>query len=290
MMSSMRRLALLTILVAAPGGSALAQSPDPLAPRYAPAYTAASASAPSSTQVEINYAIADWRRLRASDGYAFADYARFLNTNPDWPDDNRLRNVAEKQMRPGEYGPTVLAFFRTESRAPAMAGRGWPKRSPPPVARPKRPPWRARPGPRATCRPPTRPTIGPRYWASLTAADHDKRADALLFARKADEAERAAAYGTPPAAPPSPRGSRCSAARPTPTRSTGWSMPRRRAMPGCWSTGSASSSSTIMKRARAASPPGRRISSIARPIPRASSRRCWPRHRRLQRAPVSAGL
>ncbi len=113
MMSSMRRLALLTILAAAPGGSALAQSQDPLAPRFtttpAPLYVA-----PSSTQVEINYAIADWRRLRASDGYAFADYARFLNNNPDWPDDNRLRGVAEKQMRPGEYGPTVLAFFRTE--------------------------------------------------------------------------------------------------------------------------------------------------------------------------------
>ena len=109
-MSSMRRLALMTILVAAPGGSVLAQSQaDPLAPAYAPAY-----AAPGVSQTEINYAIADWRRLRASDGYAFADYARFLNSNPDWPDDNRLRGVAERQMRPGEYGPTVIAFFRTD--------------------------------------------------------------------------------------------------------------------------------------------------------------------------------
>ena len=196
MMSSMRRLALLTILVAAPGSSALAQSQDPLAPRYTPAYTPAYAQ-PSSTQVEINYAIADWRRLRASDGYAFADYARFLNSNPDWPDDNRLRNVAEKQMRPGEYGPTVLAFFRTEKPrtgngrarlADALAAAG---RSAEAAAM-AREAWAS--GDLSIA---DQASFGPRYWASLTAADHDKRADALLFARKPDEAERAAAYGTP---------------------------------------------------------------------------------------------
>ncbi len=196
MMSSMRRLALLTIVVAAPGSSAIAQSQDPLAPRYstppAPLYVS-----PSSTQVEINYAIADWRRLRASDGYAFADYARFLNNNPDWPDDNRLRNVAEKQMRPGEHGPTVLAFFRTEkprtgngrarlAEALAAAGRTAEATA---MAREA---WASGDLPTADAA-----TLGPRYWASLTAADHDRRADALLFARKADEAERAAAYGTP---------------------------------------------------------------------------------------------
>ena len=95
---------------------------------------------PPSRTADIDYAIADWRRLRASDGYAFADYARFLNANPDWPDDNRLRGVAERQMRPGEYGPTVIAFFRTErADAPAMAAPAWPRRSPPPAAPPKRP-------------------------------------------------------------------------------------------------------------------------------------------------------
>ena len=194
MMSSMTRLALLTILVAAPGSSAFAQY-DPLAPR--PTYTAPAYSAPGSTQVEINYAIADWRRLRASDGYAFADYARFLNNNPDWPDDNRLRGVAEKQMRPGEHGPTVLAFFRTEkprtgngrarlAEALAAAGRSAE------AAAMAREAWASGDLPTAD-----QASIGARYWSSLTAADHDKRADALLFARKADEAERAAAYASP---------------------------------------------------------------------------------------------
>ncbi|MEO7411290.1 MAG: lytic transglycosylase domain-containing protein, partial [Sphingomicrobium sp.] len=195
-MSSMRRLALLTILAAAPGSSVLAQSQDPLAPRYtaavAPVYVP-----PSSTQVEINYAIADWRRLRASDGYAFADYARFLNNNPDWPDDNRLRGIAEKQMRPGEFGSTVLAFFRTEkprtgngrarlAEALAAAGRTVEATN---MAREA---WASGDLPTAD-----QATIAARYWASLTAADHDKRADALLFARKADEAERASAYSSP---------------------------------------------------------------------------------------------
>ena len=71
---------------------------------------------------EINYALADWRRLRASAGYAFADYARFLNANPGWPSETTLRRSAEKQMRPGENANTVLAFFRTDE---PRTGNGW---------------------------------------------------------------------------------------------------------------------------------------------------------------------
>ena len=33
----------------------------------------------------VGYALNDWRRLRQSSGYAFADYARFLIGNPGWP-------------------------------------------------------------------------------------------------------------------------------------------------------------------------------------------------------------
>jgi soluble lytic murein transglycosylase len=190
----MRRLALLTILAAAPGGSALAQAPDPLAPVTA---RPVAYFAPPVSQVDLNYAVADWRRLRASDGYAFADYARFLNANPEWPDDNRLRGVAERQMRPGEHGPTVIAFFRSERPrtgngrarlADALAAAG---RMAEAVAM-AREAWASGDLPAAD-----QARIGARYWSSLTAADHDKRADALLFARKTDEAERAAAYASP---------------------------------------------------------------------------------------------
>ncbi len=193
MMSSMRRLALLTILAAAPGGSAFAQSQaDPLAPTFAPIY-----AAPTISQTEINYAIADWRRLRASDGYAFTDYARFLNNNPDWPDDNRLRGVAERQMRPGEFGPTVITFFRTENprtgngrarltEALATAGRTVEATT---IAREA---WASGDLPVAD-----QASIASRYWTSLSTANHDNRTDALLFARKVDDAERAAAYASP---------------------------------------------------------------------------------------------
>ncbi|MCY7270766.1 MAG: lytic transglycosylase domain-containing protein [Sphingomonas bacterium] len=184
----MRRLALLTILAAAPSGSVFAQ---------APAYPAPTYGAPAVSQTEINYAIADWRRLRTSDGYAFADYARFLNLNPDWPDDNRLRGVAERQMRPGEYGPTVIAFFRTDkprtgngrarlAEALAAAGR---KVEAATIAREA---WASGDLPTAD-----EATIAARYWANLNAADHDQRADALLFARKTEDAARATAYASP---------------------------------------------------------------------------------------------
>ena len=185
-MSSMRRLAFLFVLLAAPSGSVIAQRP------YAPAYPA-----PAVSQTDINYAIADWRRLRASDGYAFADYARFLNANPDWPDDNRLRRTAEKQMRSGEYGPTVIAFFRTDKPrtgngrarlAEALAAAGRTAEA----ATQARAAWTSGDLPAAD-----EGTIAARYWSSLTAADHDKRTDALLFARKPDDAARAAAYASP---------------------------------------------------------------------------------------------
>ena len=71
---------------------------------------------------DINYALADWRRLRASDGYAFADYARFLNANPGWPGESAIRRSAEKAMRPGENANTVLAFFRSNE---PQSGNGW---------------------------------------------------------------------------------------------------------------------------------------------------------------------
>src|SRR5262245_8721818 len=73
-------------------------------PNYATAYAASSVSS----------SIGDWRRLRQSNGYAFADYARFLIANPGWPDEDKLRLWAERAMRPGENATTVLAFFAKE--------------------------------------------------------------------------------------------------------------------------------------------------------------------------------
>ena len=72
-MSSMRRLGLLIPVILATSATGAAQYQVPASSRYA---------APAYAATDIDQAIADWRRLRQSDGYAFADYARFLINNP----------------------------------------------------------------------------------------------------------------------------------------------------------------------------------------------------------------
>ena len=67
MMSSMRRMAFLApILLATAATAALQQAGAPSAPQPVRYPVRAQASD------NIGYAIADWRRLRASDGYSFA--------------------------------------------------------------------------------------------------------------------------------------------------------------------------------------------------------------------------
>ena len=146
---------------------------------------------------EINYALADWRRLRASAGYAFADYARFLNANPGWPGENTMRRNAERQMRPGENANTVLAFFRTEE---PQSGNGWARlaeayqatgKSAEAIAAVRRA-WGS-----GDLSQYDEQLFFSRFTSHLTSADHDKRIDALLFAKKASDAYRMLPYSSP---------------------------------------------------------------------------------------------
>ena len=77
-------------------------------------YTYATPQAQSAYGYSVGQALNDWRRLRQSGGYSFADYARFLNSNPGWWDEDRLRGAAERLMRPGENAGLVLAFYAAE--------------------------------------------------------------------------------------------------------------------------------------------------------------------------------
>jgi soluble lytic murein transglycosylase len=146
---------------------------------------------------EINYALADWRRLRTSDGYAFADYARFLNANPGWPGESTLRRYAEKQMRPGENASTVFAFFRTEE---PRTGNGWARLAEAShnlgrgaeALSAARGAWVS-----GDLSQYDEQLIFSRFGSQLTAADHDKRTDALLFDKKASDAYRMLPYTTP---------------------------------------------------------------------------------------------
>ena len=189
-MSSMRPIAFLVPL--AIGSAALAQYAQtrPAAPAPAPAFAAATVN-------DINYALGDWRRLRASQGYRFADYARFLNANPGWPGETAMRRAAEKAMVPGENALTVLAFFRNDL---PETGNGFARLAEAYAATGKQ----AEAGAAARDAMASadlsladEQRIGSRFWNSLSPTDHDRRVDALLFAKKPSDAQRALAYASP---------------------------------------------------------------------------------------------
>ena len=138
----------------------------------------------------VSYAIGDWRRLRQSRGYSFADYARFLIANPDWPEETKLRSWAQRAMRPGENPSTVLAFF---AKDPPTSGNGYARladayaasgRSVEALAAARKA-WAE-----SDLSGNDEQAIWARYGNSLTSADHDLRVDSLLFAKKADDASR----------------------------------------------------------------------------------------------------
>jgi soluble lytic murein transglycosylase len=186
-MSSMRGVAfLLPILL----GTATAASTQ------TPAYTSYVPQAAAS--YPVSYALNDWRRLRQSSGYSFADYARFLNANPDWPEDSKLRRWAEAAMRPGEHPATVIAFFATDKPrtgkgyarlADAYAASGRPAEA----LAAAREAWAS-----ADLGAGDEQSIYARFGSSLTWADHDRRTDALLFAKDWTDAERFLPLTSPP--------------------------------------------------------------------------------------------
>ena len=167
--------------------TASAQFPAP--PTYAPA--------PAASNYSVTYAIADWRRLRQSNGYSFADYARFLIANPDWPEESKLRLWAERAMRSGENNATVLAFF---AKDPPTTGNGFTRLADALAASGRsgealaaaRSAWGE-----ADLSSDNEQAIWSRYGAGFTAADHDRRVDSLLFAKKPDDAARFYSYTTP---------------------------------------------------------------------------------------------
>ena len=159
----------------------------------------ASTSPPARPYLSANagYALNDWRRLRENSGYAFSDYARFLLANPDWPDESKLRRWAERAMRPGENPTTVISFFAQEK---PTTGGGYARLAESYAASSRmaealeaaKGGW-ASPDLSAT----DEQAIWARYGASFTSADHDKRIDALLFAKKADDAARIYSLASP---------------------------------------------------------------------------------------------
>jgi soluble lytic murein transglycosylase len=185
----MRSMAIIIpLLLSAVAGASV----QPVAQTYSPSPAASQAAAH-----DINYALADWRRLRQSSGYAFGDYARFINANPGWPGESALRRSAEKQMRPGEQAATVLAFFRTTE---PQSGNGWARFAESlastgrasEAAAAARNAWYS-----SDLTAYDEQTLFARFGSQLTTADHDKRVDALLFGKKTTDAYRMMPWTTP---------------------------------------------------------------------------------------------
>ena len=182
MMSSMRRMAIFIPILLATGASASMQPVQTYAPRPV--------VAPAAVSSDIAWAISDWRRLRAREGYAFADYARFVGANPGWPNESGLRKSAEKSMRPGENAVTVIGFFRTTE---PRSGNGWARLAESYAATGK--PAEALTAAKGAWMSSDlsaydEAALFSRFGSQLTAQDHDKRVDALLFGKRTTDAYR----------------------------------------------------------------------------------------------------
>ncbi|MFL6727563.1 MAG: lytic transglycosylase domain-containing protein [Sphingomicrobium sp.] len=185
-MSSMWRAAVMipVLLATAPTSSAQYASPG----NYAAQSTSAASVAASLEQ---------WRALRQSNNYRFADYANFLIRNPAWPEAERMRSWAEKAMQPGENAATVLAFFVAEK---PRTGNGWARLADAYAAGGRmtdaldsaRAAWASDDLGNAD-----EQAIWSRYGGSFTRADNDRRVDSLLFAKKNDDAARLLASASP---------------------------------------------------------------------------------------------
>lgn len=184
-MSSMWRAAMVSAVLVATAQSSVAH------------YAAAPTSVPAFAQQSVGSDLDRWRTLRQSSGYRFSDFAPFLIANPDWPEASRMRGWAEKAMQPGENAGTVLAFFATVK---PKTGPGWARLTEALAANGRmsealdaaRRAW-ASPDLSAT----DEQAIWARYGGSFTRVDNDNRLDALLFAKKTDDAARFLSSGSP---------------------------------------------------------------------------------------------
>jgi soluble lytic murein transglycosylase len=173
-----------------------ARTADPLAPLASAQVSQVTQSSPAGVY-DVNYALADWRRLRASDGYSFADYARFVIANPGWPSEASIRRSAERAMRPGENANVVIAFFRSTE---PQSGNGWARLAeanltlgrPTEALAAAKGAWLS-----SDLSQYDEQSIFARFGSQLTAQDHDRRVDALLFDKKYSDAYRMMAWATP---------------------------------------------------------------------------------------------
>ena len=142
--------------------------------------------------------ISQWRALQQSDGLGFSTYANFLIANPGWPGEDRMRKLAESGINPDSFDPgQVAAFF---ARFPARSATGHARNA---VALMQlgrmdearvaaRNAWIG-----GSLTPADEARLLSLFGSGFTSADHDQRADALLWANDTTGAARMIAYVSP---------------------------------------------------------------------------------------------
>ena len=139
--------------------------------------------------------MAQWRALRETDALPFDSYAGFLLAHPGWPGEAANRRAAERQAAAGTAAPAnllrYLARFPAQTAAGSLAEARALQASGRPYAEAARRAWRSS-GLSAA----DEATILSSFGSALTPADHDARADALLWAGQTSAAARVLPYAS----------------------------------------------------------------------------------------------
>lgn len=152
----------------------------------------------ATTDASIAATISQWRALQQSDGLGFSAYASFITANPGWPGEDRMRRLAETGINPDSFDPRqVTAFFaRFPARTPvgnarnAVALMQLGRMDEARIA--ARNAWTG-----GSLSPTDETRLLSLFGSGFTTADHDARADMLLWGNDTAGANRMLAYVSP---------------------------------------------------------------------------------------------
>lgn len=146
----------------------------------------------------ITSVISQWRALQQSDGLGFSAYASFIVANPGWPGEDRMRRLAETSINPNSFDPgQVVSFF---TRFPPRTAVGNARNAIALMQQNRmnearvaaRNAWIG--GPLV---PEDETRLLSLFGAGWTSAEHDLRADMLLWKGNIGGAQRMLAYVSP---------------------------------------------------------------------------------------------
>ena len=145
----------------------------------------------------VGQAIERWKSLSASNRFGFSDYAGFVLSYPGFPEEEKLRGYAEAALGRDAASPQQIAAFfdrhpPLSNPARAQYALALASLRRPEAARVALEAWRG--GPMSDA---AESYIFSTYANQITAADHDERMDALLWAGQSVQAQRQATYVSP---------------------------------------------------------------------------------------------